>query len=548
MKIDKYFFSATCLMAVLLLTFAACTQDELAEQAGILPEGKYPLQIGSVSITADVDAQPWSVGAPQTRVRENDDRNSSRWDWWGREVIGVQIEGSKSSGLYLLTFLYTVSANIPVYWEDTQAHKVRAWYPADGNVALDKQTTDNGLAYALYAKTAEAVDYKAGKIPLSFDHKLAKVRVKLEGEKAADAKSVEIKTYTSCTLNADGTLTAGGTEDFIPMVETTYNGAKCWEANVMPGHIIKEFRLNGNKGTLSDDGFSPVAGMISTINIKVSKSPIPEDAQEITGEISDNGNYLVKGNYTKRITITGGSPHIYLKDANINVEDVRNDNAIHITGGSPTIHVLGENNVSVPYGAGIFVAEGYTVTIVGYKREDKLTARGGGSEGGSGIGASFSANAGNIHISNVTVEAHGSDEAGERGGVSAGIGGSKGYSCGTITIEDATVHAYGIQRNNVITPGIGSGYPYDGNPPSIPVVTISNSEIHTHRSSNGYGSNADYIGWGRDDLYPNNTPANSTINLNGGTCTGSTVYCYTGDTLDKTVAYDASGNGTEQSQ
>lgn len=548
MKIDKYFFSATCLMTVLLLTFAACTQDELAEQAGILPEGKYPLQIGSVSITADVDAQPWSVGAPQTRVRENDDRNSSRWDWWGREVIGVQIEGSKSSGLYLLTFLYTVSANIPVYWEDTQAHKVRAWYPADGNVALDKQTTDNGLAYALYAKTAEAVDYKAGKIPLSFDHKLAKVRVKLEGEKAADAKSVEIKTYTSCTLNADGTLTAGGTEDFIPMVETTYNGAKCWEANVMPGHIIKEFRLNGNKGTLSDDGFSPVAGMISTINIKVSKSPIPEDAQEITGEISDNGNYLVKGNYTKRITITGGSPHIYLKDANINVEDVRNDNAIHITGGSPTIHVLGENNVSVPYGAGIFVAEGYTVTIVGYKREDKLTARGGGSEGGSGIGASFSANAGNIHISNVTVEAHGSDEAGERGGVSAGIGGSKGYSCGTITIEDATVHAYGIQRNNVITPGIGSGYPYDGNPPSIPVVTISNSEIHTHRSSNGYGSNADYIGWGRDDLYPNNTPANSTINLNGGTCTGSTVYCYTGDTLDKTVAYDASGNGTEQSQ
>ena len=536
-----------CIFGAMLLLLAACTQDELADGIGTsLPVGQYPLQIGSVSITADVDAQPWSVGAPQTRVRENDDRNSSRWDWWGREVIGVQIEGSKSSGLYLLTFLYTVSANIPVYWEDTQAHKVRAWYPADGNVALDKQTTDNGLAYALYAKTAEAVDYKAGKIPLSFDHKLAKVRVKLEGEKAADAKSVEIKTYTSCTLNADGTLTAGGTEDFIPMVETTYNGAKCWEANVMPGHIIKEFRLNGNKGTLSDDGFSPVAGMISTINIKVSKSPIPEDAQEITGEISDNGNYLVKGNYTKRITITGGSPHIYLKDANINVEDVRNDNAIHITGGSPTIHVLGENNVSVPYGAGIFVAEGYTVTIVGYKREDKLTARGGGSEGGSGIGASFSANAGNIHISNVTVEAHGSDEAGERGGVSAGIGGSKGYSCGTITIEDATVHAYGIQRNNVITPGIGSGYPYDGNPPSIPVVTISNSEIHTHRSSNGYGSNADYIGWGRDDLYPNNTPANSTINLNGGTCTGSTVYCYTGDTLDKTVAYDASGNGTEQ--
>ena len=253
----------------------------------------------------------------------------------------------------------------------------------------------------------------------------------------------------------------------------------------------------------------------------------------------------MKGNYTKRITITGGSPHIYLKDANINVEDVRNDNAIHITSGSPTIHVLGENSVSVPYGAGIFVAENSTVTIVGHKREDKLTARGG--NGGSGIGASLSANAGNIHISNVTVEAHGSG----LDGLSAGIGGALMYSCGTITIENATVHAYGTLRSDIKTPGIGSGYPYDpyggGNPPSIPVVTISNSEIHTHRSSNGNGGNADYIGWGSDNYYPNNTPANSTINLGvGGMCTGSTIYCYTGDTLDKTVTYDASGNGTEQ--
>src|SRR5699024_6200714 len=107
--------------------------------------------------------------------------------------------------------------------------------------------------------------------------------------------------------------------------------------------------------------------------------------------------------------------------------------------------------------AGIFVAENSTVTIVGHKREDKLTAR--GANGGSGIGAYLSANAGNIRISNVTVEAHASYSNG--GDLSAGIGGSYNHSCGTITIENATVHAYGIQRNNAITPGIGSGYPYD---------------------------------------------------------------------------------------
>ena len=38
-------------MAAIL--FTACTQDELAEQGNTLPEGEYPLQIGSVSITAE---------------------------------------------------------------------------------------------------------------------------------------------------------------------------------------------------------------------------------------------------------------------------------------------------------------------------------------------------------------------------------------------------------------------------------------------------------------------------------------------------------------
>ena len=36
-------------MAAILL--AACTQDELAEQGNTLPDGEYPLQIGSGSIT-----------------------------------------------------------------------------------------------------------------------------------------------------------------------------------------------------------------------------------------------------------------------------------------------------------------------------------------------------------------------------------------------------------------------------------------------------------------------------------------------------------------
>ena len=518
----------------LLFALAACTQDELADSIGTsLPEGKYPLQISNVSITTDVNGQPWSAGAPQTRVSENPDGNSSHWD--NGDKIQVQIgNGTPGTYTYQDGSLTVAEGDAPAYWASkADGQSILAWHTSSGSKTVELNNQTEELAYLLTAQTT--ADFNT-QVSLSFTHALAKVRVKLTGDQADGVTDVKIKTYTSCTLGEDGKLTAGGTEDFIPMV----NSDTFWEANVVPGCEITEIKVNGYKSTLSTPHIPQVA-KINTITLDT-KPIVPEDAREITGEISDDGNYVVIGDRTEQITITSGSPHIYLKDANINVEDYRIDNAINITGGNPTIHVVGENNVSVPYGAGIFVAEGHTVTIVGHKREDKLPAR--GANGGSGIGG-FMANAGNIRISNVTVEAHGSCSSDSD--LSAGIGGSYNYSCGTITIDNATVHAYGILRNDVITPGIGCGYSYRrGNPTSIPVVTISNSEIHTHRSSNGNGGNADYIGWGSDNYYPNNTPANRTINLGGGTCTGSTIYCYTGDTLDKTVTYDANGNGTEQ--
>ena len=544
MKIRTIMNQVLCLLSASLL-LTACSQDELAEQAGILPEGKYPLQIGSVSITADVDGQPWSAGTPQTRVSENDDRGSSHWDYW--DEIGVQIEGSTKSGIYNWLWDYKWHSLTPVYWEDTQAHKVRAWFPADGNVALDKQTTDNGLAYALYAETADAVDYKTEKVSLSFNHKLAKVRVKLEGEKAADVESVEIKTYTSCTLGADGTLTAGDTKDFIPMVETTYEGKPCWEANVMPGHIIKEFRLNGTEGTLSDDGFSPVAGMINTINIKASKSPIPEDAIPITRPgtqfIRGDRNYIVTGKFDGcQISIESGSnPHIYLKDADISLNLNWMAPITIQRSGNPTIHVIGGNNtIKSDNSAGIHVFDQGTVTITGRSREDKLTVIGGnggcGIGGFTSIGSDDGGNCGNIRISNVTVYAYGSINN-STGVASAGIGSVGNASCGDITIENATVHTYGVATSDGrYTPGMGRGFPASGVPTAVPNITISGSEIHAHRG----GSTADYIGWGNNEA--GDTAGNGAITLGGGTCKSSTVHCYTGDTLDKTVTYDASGN------
>lgn len=548
MKIRTIMNQVLCLLSASLL-LTACTQDELAEQAGILPEGKYPLQIGSVSITADVDGQPWSAGTPQTRVSENPDGNSSHWDWNGTEQIGVQIEGSQKSGIYKLTPDKTLEPVTPAYWASkADGQSILAWHTSSGGktVELDNQTEE--LAYLL---TAQATANFNEPVSLNFGHALAKVRVKLEGEKAADVENVEIKTYTSCTLNSDGTLTEGGTEDFIPMVETTHDNAKCWEANVMPGHIIKEFRLNGNEGTLSDDGFSPVAGMINTINIKASKSPIPEDAKPITPigseyYISDDGNYIVTGKLDggRRILIGGGNPHIYLKDADIsmNYDWIA---PITIKGGNTTIHVIGGNNtIKSDNSAGIHVLDQGTVTITGRSREDKLTVTGG--NGGCGIGGLTSIGSDDggycrdIRISNVTVYTYGSINN-STGVASAGIGSVGNASCGDITIENATVHTYGVATSDGrYTSGMGRGFPASGVPTAVPNITISGSEIHAHRG----GSTADYIGWGNNKA--GDTTGNGAITLGGGTCTSSTIYCYTGDTLDKTVTYDANGNEVKQ--
>lgn len=268
---NRKYLSTTIFGAALLL-FAACTNDELTDGTDALPEGMYPLEIASVTMEAESSVEPWGAGVPQTRVSESTDRMESHFDWNDTEQIGVQIENSTKSGIYKLTSEKKVESVTPVYWEDTQPHKVRAWYPANGKVNLNNQTTENGLAYALFAETANDVDCNTSNITLPFAHKLAKVRVVLQGNGINNVEEVKIKTFTSCTLNTDGTLTNDGTEAYIPMVQTTLqDGTVYWEANVVPDHAITEFQVNGEKDKLnSNDGITPIAAKVNTITLDVS--------------------------------------------------------------------------------------------------------------------------------------------------------------------------------------------------------------------------------------------------------------------------------------
>ena len=481
-------FTTICLMAVALLT--ACTQDELAEQGTALPDGEYPLQIGSVSITAEASEEPW------TRVTEKPDGSGSVWQ--PDDAITVSLDGETA------TYTYDGSAwtsDTPLYWKNTQTAEVTAWYPAtDGALYLGGQ--DKGLVYVLRA----TVDNASHNTPvnLQFEHQLAKVRVKLKGERASQVTNVEVYGFTSCT-NTQGTLaTDADSQGWITTKSCIYNGESCWEANLVPGEIGDQttqpfVRLNETTVVPVSTLTTLEAGNVHTITITANSEGMQTiDLSNEDCIINDDGTYYFSGTGNHAIRVMGGKPNIYLEDAQINVSD---GNAIDITGGNPTIHIKGnDNEVSSSDGAGIYVAGSSTVTITGRSRDDALTTRGG--NGGSGIGGNH-ATCGNIEISNMTVHAHGSDEKGDF--LSAGIGGSGNNGCGTITIDNATISAYGASdgaAGNMSSPGIGGGLRGNTKGTYSTITIKNNSQVSVQRGSN----RSDYIGSGGSTTNPANSP------------------------------------------
>lgn len=458
-------------LALAAIALAACTQDELAEQGTALPEGAYPLVFTAVQLP------PTEL---QTRVA--DEGNTTEWE--DNDQIVVSMGGKQAIYTYKGG---TWSSDSPLYWENTTQQTVTAWYPVDETIDFTHQ--DQGLTYLMKGECEGEVPFNTT-ANLTFTHQLAKVRVLLDGEKASEVADVTVRSYPQ-SFNEQGGLgsTTGGTPVYVPMLKTTYEGKPCWEATLRPGYFEADntFRVAKAGGspvqvTLATDKIPVTAGQVTMITINVNPV-IPEGTPEIgaTDDINGDGSYVVRGSdRTTPINITGGSPTIYLDGASV---AVGSGNAINITGGNPTIYVVGENNnISTSKGAGIYVAEGSTVTITGSSRDDELIVRGG--NGRPGIGGCIADNdyegvsCGNINISNITVSAYGSTINNLGFHEAPGIGSVGSVTCGTITISSATVHAFGIESNPYSTPGIGCGYTSTENPKSIPDVIASNCEIH----------------------------------------------------------------------
>ena len=533
----------TIIPAAALLLLAACTQDEPGGQGNELPYGEYPLQISGVTLDVESSAEPWSAEGPQTRVTEdNTDGKSSVWQWDGSEMIGVRL--GNETATYTLNADKNLITDRQLYWTSTAPTTVTAWYPTDETVNLSDQS--EGLAYMLKAEVPGAT--YDNKITLSFKHQLTKVRVVLSGTQASLAQSVEVYGYTTCTNNEGAPVTDNAQQGWLKMKKQTYGNTECWEANVVPGDITPTnfIRINGQTATINENFPATLAsGNMYTIDLTVGE-PVTEITADNCNNINDDGYYRVSDQFNQQISITGGKPTIYLESANINVG---NGPAINITNGTPTIHVTGENTIETSESlsncsAGIYVAEGSSVTIEGSGTSDVLRVTG-GADGAAIGGYSPALNShnpcGDITINNVTLYAYASNAY--LNNLPIGIGSTGTASCGKIEITDAIVHARGYSSLNESTPAIGA---YSG----VPQIVISGSTIHAHRGSYNNSCFADYIGRGGNTI----EYQGGQIQCGSGSITGSTVYKYSYDVLtgsssgEGTVVYDASGNGTEQSQ
>lgn len=487
-----------------LLLFAACTQDELTNGADTLPEGMYPLDISSVTLGAEVSSQPWGADAPQTRVSESeeDDRNSSKWD--GGEVITVQLGDNKAT-----TTTYEVKTNgtleltgNQLYWAKRE-DKVTAWYPENGTIPLSNQS--GGLAYVLQA-TAEKAAYDKP-VALNFSHQLAKIRVKLAGEKTGSVNDVKIESYTSCT-NTNGTVsTDGASVGEITMYHV--GGTNTYEANVVPEKAIERFKVNGGEWVYLSTPVNPLKGQVHEITINVKQATL----KPIDGKFTVNGgNVLIKDHTGNEPIVVNGNATITLNNVQLTTENT----AMEINNGATvTLNVVGTNNsLTSTNGSGIGAHENCNITIKGNGTgNSKLTVSSGeGHNVGVGfitVAGTATYNYGNIEISDVTLSVTASTGGGGTAGAAIGVTGSVAgwanrINCGNITINNSNITA-----NSKGGAGIGTGV-WSMQHLSMGVISIAGSTVTVTSGDDGYGWSPACIGMGVVEC---GTPANGGVTI-----------------------------------
>lgn len=445
MRRNKIFTTILLASAALL---AACSQDELAEQSTMLPEGAYPLQIGSVTIDAQSSERPW------TRVAENSTGEGSLWETG--DQFHVRIGDNTETGIYEMGVSgtsITVSSLNEIFWKSTQPATVTAWYSnIEGSATVSTNTVSladqsSRLAYVVQAVTPNAT--YGSEVNLEFKHQLAKVRVKLNGTQVTDNMMVEVNNYTACTV-ADGVVT-GTTTGWITMQKTSYGNATTtvYEANVVSGTVANPNNLIRVGGQFNATGINLTelaAGQIYTIDLTVGNPVIDVGTYEGTTITLTQDTYVTGTSTDKRIIIDGDI-EVTLEDANINSSIVEGG-GYFTNEPLPTMHINDNCNVTL-------VVKGQNNKIV-YTADDEASRFGGSSAITLGSGASINIQGATGRDSDKLIATSASSD--NTSEACAGIGPSRYVTCGDITIKNVTVEATGNISSSIGGPGIGASY------------------------------------------------------------------------------------------
>ena len=474
------------LWIITALTLASCSQEELAEQGTPLPDGMYPMTFTAMQVAPE--------NMPQTRV--SDSENTSSWS------VGDQIHVTVTQGNAKQETICTLDAsgniteyNPQLYWQNTSDATINAWYSniegqntgTGSTVRLADQS--GGLAYVLKAVPVTA-NYKTEieNIALKFSHQLAKIRVKLTGEKAESVNDVKIESYTSCT-NTNGTVsTDGASVGEIAMYRV--DNSHIYEANVVPGKEIKKFKVNDGDWVDLSTTFTPEKGQLHEITINVKQASLQPGAD---GKFTVNGgdDVLIKDYTGTEPIVVNGTATITLDNVQLTTEGT----AMEINNGATvTLNVVGkENSLVSTNGSGIGAHENCNITIKGEGTgNSKLTVSSGE---GRNVGIGFimgmrqgTINYGNIEISDVTLSVTASSGGGDNEGAAIGVtanvnGGWQSQAVvGNITITNSNVTA--SSKRGAACIGT-SFWENTYQPLTMDVISIKNSTVTATNNEKG---------------------------------------------------------------